>query len=486
MLSLNITKILKRLEQIPALTLIAIFFILGILIGNFISIPFFVWLGFCIFAGILSFFLRNKVFIFPLAFLLFCFGEGALHTKNYLRLPNNHISVINPSSIRLQGVIDTDPVYGGRKMNFVLKAREIITDNQPYRIQGRVLVNVFAKENFSYGDELILEGSLYRPFNYGKETNFSYRDYLGNQGIYSILSVKKENKIVVVAGRDRGNFFKSLAFRMKHRFKNIFEQYLWPVNSAVLSGIILGERQNIPQDIRQSFIQTGTSHIIAISGFNVGIVAFMVLIMLKALGIKRRPRYLLTIPILIIHMLAVGGASSVVRATIMAMVVLAGYLLEREAHIINALSLSALLILGYNPMQIFDVGFQLSFVSVLGIVVFSPKIAKVAEKVFLKQKLTHFHRVMLSGFSVSLSAWLVTFGFVAYYFRIISPITILANLIIVPFTSLIIIFGFSLAISAVICPALASQIAATTNITMALLFKITFGLSGLPFAYFYL
>lgn len=409
-----------------------------------------------------------------------------MHSKNYLLLPGNHISLIQANSLKsisVTGIIDSDPVQSERKISFILETREAIAGNKSYSVQGRVLANVSAKKDFSYGDKVVLEGILCRPFNYGNSANFSYRDYLRNQGIYSIFSVKKENQIAVLS-RGRGNYFKSLAFKMKRRAKDIFERSLWPVNSSVLAGIILGERQNIPDDIRQSFIRTGTSHIIAISGFNVGIVVFMALILLKAARIKRKVRYLLVIPILIIHMLGVGASSSVVRATIMAMAVLAGYLFDRETNIVNSLSLSALIILGYNPMQLFDAGFQLSFISVLGIVLLSPRIIGFMENIFSRIK--GIRRFCLNGFAVSLSAWMATLGLIAHYFRIISPVTLLANLIIVPLTSLIILLGFSLSLSAMIWPGLAGQIAATTNFTMAVLFKITSGLSRLPFAYFYL
>src|SRR3989338_5394689 len=95
-------------------------------------------------------------------------------------------------------------------------------------------------------------------------------------------------------------------------------------------------------------------------------------------------------------------------------------------------------------------------------------------------------RVILNSFSVSLAAWLATFGFVAYYFRIISPVTILANLIIVPLASLAIILGFTLSLSVLACPLLSPSIAATTNFVLVFLFKVAYCLSHLPFAYFYL
>ena len=537
---------LNNLERTPLLTVLTVFFILGILLGNFTSIPLFVLLAFCLLAVVFAFLKLKQGLVFGLALSLLCLGLGALHSKNYLRLPRNHIArlgIRNINPARLAGVIDSDPAYAARKVSFIFRVTRVTINEQSHNIQGKILVNVaISLENaarLSYGDELILEGNLYKPFHFGAQANFSYRDYLRNQGIYYLLNVKKENEIVFL-GRGRGGLFQSLAFKLKHSFKNIFEQYLWPINSRVLSGIILGERQNIPEDIRQAFVQTGTAHIIAISGFNVGIVACIVLILLKALRIKRKARYCLTIPILMIHMLAVGASSSVVRATIMAVIMLIAYLIGREAHITNSLSLAALIILGYNPLQIFDAGFQLSFVSVLGIVLLSPKllqgfaaltrlILERIKKISFKREFIprgqktapfrarmnfgrlgippkacpagrwagepralarvgsiHLLRVTLNGFSVSLSAWLVTLGFIAYYFRVIAPVTILANLIIVPWTSLVIILGFALGLSAIICPVLAVSIASTTNFALGLLFKMTFGLSRLPFAYFYL
>ena len=506
------TKISRNLEQIPILTAAAVFFLLGILIEGIINIPFFVLLASCLVLLATAFSKIKQNLVFTFIFLLLCLGLGGLHLKNHLLLPGNHIGLLKlqgTKNIQLGGMIDSDPVYAERKISFTLGVRKILLNHKPegngaasasrshkpprrrrgasrshksIAARGKVLVNIFNTGKFTYGDELILEGNLYRPFIFGAGSNFSYRDYLRNQGIYSILSVKKENKIVLAA-QGKGDFLKSLSLRMKHRFKDIFKQYLSPINSDVLSAIILGERQNFPERLRQAFVQTGTAHIIAISGFNVGIVAFLILIFLKTMRIKRKVRYMIMLPILVMHMLAVGASSSVVRATLMALIVLIAYLIDREPHIINSLSLAALFILGYNPLQIFDIGFQLSFVSVLGIVILSPRIINLFR---IKQKINILPRAILNSFSVSLSAWLATFGFVAYYFRIISPVTVLANLIIVPLASLAIILGFTLSLSAMACPLLSPSISATTNFILVFLFKVTYSLSHLPFAYFYL
>ena len=182
-------------------------------------------------------------------------------------------------------------------------------------------------------------------------------------------------------------------------------------------------------------------------------------------------------------MCAVGAQASVARATLMAVVVLIGYLLERDTDIINSLSLSALIILSYNPRQIFDIGFQLSFVSVLGIVSLSPRIIS---RFKLKPKTGPVVRFTVNSLAVSLAAWLSTFWFILYYFRIVTPIAILANLIIVPLVSLVIILGFTLCLSALICPVIASPIAVTIDFSMLWLFKIAHQLSGLPFSCFYI
>lgn len=420
-----------------------------------------------------------------MAFLLFCLSLGAMHIRNYNLLPPGHIGSLKIKgslSARIQGIVDNDPASTRRKTSFQFQAKKLIISDKSYPIRGEILVNAFGRHNFYYGDELILEGSLHRPFNFSASSSFSYPEYLKSQGIYYILEVGKEREIIFL-GRDKGNLFISLAFRIKQRLKGIFEKHLQPANSAVLSAITLGDRQGLPAQVREDFIRTGTAHIIAISGFNVGIVVFTVLFLLKALRIKRKSRYLLAIPILFIHMCAVGAQASVARATLMAVVVLIGYLLERDTNIINSLSLSALIILGYSPRQIFDIGFQLSFVSVLGIVLLSPRIIGWFK---LKPKTSPAIRFMVNSLAVSLAAWLSTFWLILYYFRIVTPIAILANLIIVPLVSLVIILGFILCLSALICPAIASPIAVTLDFSMSWLFKIAHQLSGWPFSYFYI
>lgn len=436
----------------------------------------------------MAFYLRRNNPLFIILLMLFAFFLGITHTCNYLRLPKDHIARLVPDrieAISLRGVVNSNPQYGQRKTNFIFRIKQVIIEGEKADSSGDILVNISnAKRqqlDFNYGDELILDGRLYKPFSFGS-SGFSYREYLKNKGIYYILSVSKDDDIKLIAV-NKGNFLQAVSFKLHNRLKSIFQRYLLPVNSAVLSGIILGDRQDFPGDLKTAFVQTGTAHIIAISGFNVGIIVFILLILLKVLGLKRKARYLISIPIIIIHSLAVGLSASVVRATVMAMLLLGAYLFDYEAHIINSLSLAALIILAFNPLQVFDAGFQLSFICVLGIVLLSPKLMKFFKT---ENKTLWLYRVTMDSLSVSLSAWLVTVWFIAYYFRIVSPVTIFANLVIVPLSSLVIILAFTLGLSAIVLPPLAVWVASATDLAMAVLFWATIWFSRLPFAYFYL
>lgn len=160
----------------------------------------------------------------------------------------------------------------------------------------------------------------------------------------------------------------------------------------------------------------------------------------------------------------------------MGSVLLIGLLLEREVNIYNSLSFAALIILSFNPLQLEEIGFQLSFISVLSIVYLSPKI----------ENILRFKNFAVKSFSVSLAAWVGTFLLIIYYFKIISPVTILANLVIVPLVTVLTVAGFILILSIFFLPALAHIFGLTAGVIVFLLIKSAQIFSLIPGAYFYL
>jgi len=370
-------------------------------------------------------------------------------------------------------------------------------------------VKIFRKVNVSYADRLILEGKLFRPYQ-AKNNRYSYRDYLENQGIYSILTVGK-NRPIRYLGKSKGNPLKFLAYKIRDKSANLLSRNFSSTQAGIFSAMILGERSKIPNRIRRLFIQTGTVHILAISGLHVGIIAFILGLFLKVLRMKRRPRYLVIIFLLILYCLLTGARPSVIRATIMAAIFLVGFLLRREPKISHSLALAALIILIVNARQLFNIGFQLSFVSVISIVYLSPLIKNLLFRTQIPTNPTQIHtdksaknrvkstiiyvknkflnkplRFFISALSVSLAAWLGTLPFIAYYFRIISPVTVLANLVVVPYFALVITLGFSLLIVGIVIPPLAPVFAASANLSIVILIQIIRFFNKIPFAYFYL
>ncbi len=218
-----------------------------------------------------------------------------------------------------------------------------------------------------------------------------------------------------------------------------------------------------------------------VSGFNVGIVIFIIVSVLKLIRIPRKSRYIIAIPLLILYCFVTGSSTPVVRSTIMAIVFMLGALLRREPDIYNSCALAAIFILLINPRQIFDIGFQLSFSSVISIVYLYPRIKSLLRLEGFRIKPFKF---IIEGIIVSLSAWIGTMGFVAYYFKIFSPVTVLANLFIVPLATWITLCGFSLVIAGSVFLPLTQLFSHTAELAVALLVRLSYLLVKLPGAYF--
>lgn len=204
---------------------------------------------------------------------------------------------------------------------------------------------------------------------------------------------------------------------------------------------------------------------------------------MKLIRLPRGARFYVACLMLIIYCLVTGASTPVLRASIMTVVFMFSYIVKREPDIYNSLCIAAIFILAINPQQLFDAGFQLSFASVISIVYLYPRIKTFLKLGAVKIKFLNF---CIDGVLVSFSAWLGTAGFIAYYFKIFSPVTVLANLFIVPLASLITLCGFCLVAAAFLCPALAGLFSATTELIILVLININNLSIKIPGAYFYL
>lgn len=424
---------------------------------------------------------------------------GSIYRRSYEISPPDDISRITYSyrqePVTVEGIVVSDvesrPFFKGRKTVFTLRVKRVKTRWGWKDKSGPVLVNLFREGDIRYGDQLSIKGKLHRPFNFAEGGRFSYREYLYRKGITYILSVKKDGPVDVIR-RNQGRVLSEWSFRFKHRLVKIIRTYLSKYEAGIMQAFLLGDRYDIPKYFYDLCKLSGVAHIIAISGFNVGIVAYMIFLLLKMFPIPREAQYILTMAFLVFYAFLTGGQPPVVRATIMAVVFLAGFLVERDQESVNTLSLAALILLLMNPLNLFDAGFQLSFISVLAILIFYPRLMQVLYKFFPEfkegpRKNTFKHkavRYLFQSTAFSLVAYLGVVPLVIYYFQYVTPVVLLANLFIVPVSSLLIYFGMGLLITGIVCPFIAFTFASCITLLLNLMVAMVVFFTWIPGAYF--
>ncbi len=468
------------------LVLFAIIYIFGIITTKFLKINF--WLVYLLavtFIAVLFFaFRKEKIFNIIICCLVFLFGMARFKNSDARPACNisNYITYAIKSPYILKGYINSNPSKINGSIVFVFNARQMQAGNLAHNCCGNVLVRAKAVEGLRYGEVLILEGNLYRPFGGNKTGRMNYRNYLYAQGIRAIMNIKSSSQVIKL-NRNCGLKIKRLAFWLKGSFERIIYKYLNGIPAGVLDAMVLGEKKGIPEPINNSMIKSGTIHIFVVSGFNVGIAAFIIILFLKLFRLPRKLRLWIACFLLVVYCLMTGASTPVVRATIMAVIFILSYLFKRLPDIYNSCAIAIIIILAVNPQQLFDIGFQLSFASVISIIFFYQQIKVLLKLDLIKVKLFRF---LADGVLVSFSAWLGTMGFIAYYFKIICPVTVFANLFIVPLASVITLCGFSLAILHFISPLLAGLCASTTELIIIFLLNLNNFMIKIPLAYFYL
>lgn len=252
------------------------------------------------------------------------------------------------------------------------------------------------------------------------------------------MNLKGDSEVEILE-REEGNFFISkIVLTIRHYILSFFKKNLGGSHQAILCGFVLGERRGMPEEINKLFTDTGTLHLLAISGSNVALVVLIFFGLFRLLRIPYRVSILLVFPLIIIFSFVTDNQPSVVRASIMTSFFLLSFLIERERDLINIWALAALVILFATPTAIFDVGFQLSFAATLGLILWVPKLEKLLLYRF-KSRLFKYYIAL--PFFVSLSAQLFTYPIIAYHFNAIPFYSLLANLLIVPLTGLVVMVG---------------------------------------------
>lgn len=247
--------------------------------------------------------------------------------------------------------------------------------------------------------------------------------------------------------------------------------------AALLLGIMLGEKTDIARDIKDMFSDTGVMHILAVSGLNVGMVAVIFFfIFTRLFRLKRKQASFLLMFVLVIFARVTGLQASVNRAVVMAIVGLAAVILERDRDMVNSICLAALLLLLYDPRNLFNVGFQLSFAATLGIILFTPK---------LMALLKPLGKIAGGSLAVTFGAQLTVTPLIMYYFHKLSIISPLANLAVVPLVGVITGVGLASYFLRLLFAPLGNMVIQLNHYLLVLMMAIVRFFDGFPYAFVY-
>jgi competence protein ComEC len=415
-----------------------------------------------------------------------CFGSFLL--SKHPSFPADHVHFLSyqdRSDLKaVEGTIDTDvqmkPTSFGTKYVFELEIAQIKIEDHWQSAKGRILVNLYQPLTLDYGNSVRLEGTLYKAFS-SPLNRFSYQRYLEDHGLFFSLSVGKSKHVDILSG-GHGQWWFALAFSIKHQFKSILSKYLEPLETSMIQAMVLGDRSLMTKDIYALFSKTGTSHILAISGMNMALISAIVLFILKTLRCPRMIQFILTGIFLLVYALISGLSASVIRSVLMAIVILSSFCIEQEADTANSLGLAALILLTLNPANFFDIGFQLSFICVLILILFYPLIQTVINH-YVQGKVLSW---LAQGFAVSLVAWAGISPLIAYEYDIVSPVAIIANIPIVPLADLTIALSLGVVALGLCCPWLALAFAGALKAVFNFILILTSWFAQVPGGYFYL
>jgi competence protein ComEC len=410
-------------------------FIAGIFFESLVEIPQIFVFGVFILGIIIIFsflLLKNNFFIIAgFCFLFLCLGILRIQANEF-KIKNNELRKFNESGvINLTGYICGDPDVRNTYQRIKVKIGESV-----------VLITTNRYPEYKYLDTIKVEGELETP----QETeDFSYKNYLMKDGIYSVMFFPKVELAETSKTAGFWQKFYSLILLFKQKIRQSIQKNFSPPQSSILEGTILGDNGAMSEDLKNKLNITGLRHIIAVSGTHVVILSVIIMSILLMFPIKKGKAFYFTIILIFLYAFLTGLPASGVRASIMGSLYLFAQKLGRQSIGIRVIVLACCVMLFINPMLlIYDVGFQLSFLAVIGLIylepVFSGFLDFWAKRIFheVKEKASGFIKIVSSTFA----AQVFTLPIIIYSFGNISFVSPITNLLVLPVVYWLMIFGF--------------------------------------------
>lgn len=448
-------------QRAPLLRMV-IMLILGIFVGDFVghSVP--LWVGLGISGVFLAIYLllrnlRNRKTIFCriltrfYGFLLMtaCFMLGFYLVSAEKRDLVRHFP---DGRVAFEAVLVSEPVVRGKVIQCELMAMP--QGKKPFRLRASILRDTIHRryERLHFGDGIRVFSSISQPEvvqRLSSQGNFDFRRWLQVRGVVGQTFISHTGWTKTQVSLQPLSLAERAKIRlMRFRQKGVEALHNAGLNEeelAVVSAMVLGDKSSLTKELRETYSVSGASHVLALSGLHLGIIYFLLSFIFVRMG-WRVAGQLFTLPVIWLFAMMVGFSPSIVRAATMLTVYGIVALLGRSAFSLNTLSLAAIVMLVFNPLALWDVGFQLSFMAVLGIIVFFPPFNQVFDyvlgKILTKENRIKrvLHRIVSWIFglaAVSIATQMTTAPLVGYYFGRFPAYFLVTNFVAIPLVTII-------------------------------------------------
>ncbi len=415
-----------------SLTLTALIaFLGGIALGEILDLPLVIPIALTGAGLLLALLGRRQIIllVFGIITLSSSLGFARFDISRYDNLPTT-LAYYNDreTKVILTGTVSEDPDRRADHTKLTVAVDTLVLDDQQYDLTGNVLLKIARFPEYAYGDRLKITDKLETPF---ETEEFSYRDYLARQQIYSVMYYPK----LEIVGENQGNFFWATLYNVRRAFETKLNQIFPEPQASFEAGLLIGSRRGIPDSVLADFNTTGLTHIIAISGYNVALVIAFVTGLFGTI-VARRWQLPLVIVLVVLFTLIVGAGAPVVRAAIMGIIAFAALTSGRQHHIEITIAFTAVLMALHNPRVLTDISFQLSFAAVLGVLYVGPVLQHYLHRIPKKFAIQDSLVLTLAAQATAVPLIMLYFG----RFSLIAP---LANILVAPAIPLAMLIGFA-------------------------------------------
>ncbi len=365
--------------------------------------------------------LRARQFFFWFAGFCLIVILGAFYYSIWSQYQIQKINIVFDKKIDFQGLVVDNPKRGS--------TQQLVVKLQP-PYAGNILVKLQPYPSFDYGDMINFNGMINQPEPAG------YADYLAKDGVFGVASTRQTELI----SKNNGSSIRTMLFKFKEKIILNLQKTLSAEKAAFMAGLILGERAEFSQDFKTAMKNSGVTHLVALSGYNITVIVIALSALLNYF-LSRRLTFIMTTLTILAFVLMTGAEASVVRAAIMGFIALLASQSSRIFSVRNAIVLAAFFMILANPRVLrFDAGFQLSFLALAGIVYLSPAIKK-----FFKISDERDLLSLKENFLITFSAQLAVLPILISNFGAVSFVSLLTNVLILSVIPITMSLGFILA-----------------------------------------